>query len=101
MSGKLEPIQEITVSNELLFPDARSLTGAVERQSEKGFVLRATKAGKSVKYSAADSYGAPLQGKYLRITDGAPKVSAAETCFYCVQYGGAWFCTQVLCPEAA
>jgi hypothetical protein len=29
MSGKLEPIQEITVSNELLFPDARSLTGAV------------------------------------------------------------------------
>jgi hypothetical protein len=39
-----------------------------------------------------------LQGKYLRMTDGAPHVSPSDTCFYCVTTGGATYCTQVLCP---
>jgi hypothetical protein len=37
MSGKSEPIQEITVSDEMLFPDAKFLTGVVERRSAGGF----------------------------------------------------------------
>ena len=99
MSGKSEPIQEITVSDEMLFPDAKFLTGVVERRSAGGFVLRAARTGKIVKYSATtETDGAPLQGKYPRMTDGAPHVSPSDTCFYCVTTGGATYCTQVLCP---
>ena len=98
MSKELERIRELTVSDEMLFPDAKSLTGVVERQSKQGFVVRATKAGKTVEYSAADSDGTPLQGKYMRMSDGAPHASAHEEhCFYCVHYGGAWFCTEFIC----
>ena len=99
MSGKLEPIREITISDEMLFPDVQSLTGVDERKSAGGFVLRATRTEKIVTYSATDTYGAPLPGKYLRMTDGAPHVTPRETCFYCVTTGGATYCTQVRCPD--
>jgi len=101
MNDKHESIREITVSDEMLFPDAESLTGVVERQSAGGFVLRATKTGKIVQYSATDIDGAPMQGKYLRMIDGAPNADAScqMHCFYCVQSGGAWYCTEVLCPD--
>jgi hypothetical protein len=93
MSGKL------IISDEMLFPEVHSLTGVEERKSAGGFVLRATRTGKIVEYSATDSYGAPLQGKYLRMTDGAPHASPRDTCFYCVTTGGATYCTEVLCPD--
>ncbi len=36
MNGRLESIREITISDEMLFPDAESLTGTIERQSAGG-----------------------------------------------------------------
>ena len=102
MSSKHDPIREITVSDEMLFPDVQSLTGVTERKSAGGFILRVTRSEKTVKYSASDPDGAPLQGRYLRVTDGAPQVSSLDqTCFYCVTTGGATYCTQVLCPTPA
>jgi hypothetical protein len=100
MSEKaFDQIREFTLSDEMLFPDAKSLTGLIERQSEAGFTLKAKKSGKIVKYSATGPDGTELEGKYLKMIDGAPIVTPLETCFYCVKYGGAWFCTEVLCPE--
>jgi hypothetical protein len=99
MSSKLEPIREITVSDEMLFPDVASLTGVVERKSAGGFVLRAARTGKVVDYSATDTYGSPLQGKYLRTSDGAPHASPRSRCYFCVTSGGATYCTEVLCPD--
>lgn len=94
MSGKL------TISDEKLFPEVHSLTGVEERKSAGGFILRATRSGKIVEYSATDSSGTPLQGKYLRMTDAAPHAAApGNTCFYCVTTGGATYCTEVLCPD--
>jgi hypothetical protein len=98
MSDNDVSIHEITLSEEMLFPDAQSLTDVAERPSAGGFILRATRTGNTVRYSATDGDGMVLQGKYLRMTDGAPQVSPFETCFYCVTTGGATYCTEVLCP---
>lgn len=101
MSDEIERIRELTIVDEMLFPDAKSLTGVVERQSKEGFVIRATKAGKTIRYSAADSDGAPLHGKYLRMGDGGLHPELPDHCLYCVNYRGSWFCTEVLCPDPA
>lgn len=101
MSKDLERIRELIVSDEMLFPDAKSLTGVVERQSKEGFVLRATKAGKTIQYSAIDSDGTPLEGKYLKVSDGDPQFYLPDHCLYCVLYRGAYYCTEVLCPSPA
>jgi hypothetical protein len=72
MSDNDVSIHEITLSEEMLFPDAQSLTDVAERPSAGGFILRATRTGNTVRYSATDGDGMVLQGKYLRMTDGAP-----------------------------
>ncbi|HEY7252220.1 MAG TPA: hypothetical protein VIG37_17105 [Methylomirabilota bacterium] len=97
MSDELAP-REITISDEMIFPDIKSLKGVVERRSVKGFVLRAT-IGKTVQYSAADAYGSPLRGTYLQMTDAAPHGSARSRCYFCVESGGNLYCTEVLCPD--
>jgi hypothetical protein len=101
MSKEHERIKELSIIDEMLFPDAKHLTGEVERQSKEGFVVRATKAGKAVRYSATDSDGKTLEGKYLNVSDGGPHPLVADQCFYCVNYQGSWYCTEVLCPEPA
>ena len=98
MSDELAP-REITISDEMIFPDIKSLKGVVERRSAKGFVLRATIEGKTVKYSATDAYGSPMRGTDLRITDGTPHGSARSRCYFCVESQGSLYCTEVLCPD--
>ena len=77
MSGKPEP-REIIISDEKLFPDVQSLADREERQSAGGFILRATRNGKIVEYSATDASGVPLPGRYLRMADGAPHGAAPD-----------------------
>ncbi|MET0596768.1 MAG: hypothetical protein ABWZ57_02765 [Mesorhizobium sp.] len=100
MSGKPEP-REIIISDEKLFPDVQSLADREERQSAGGFILRATRNGKIVEYSATDASGVPLPGRYLRMADGAPHGAARQTCYYCVVVDGTPYCTEVLCPDPA
>jgi|GEM_PF-6165190 hypothetical protein len=98
MSDEPAP-REITISDEMIFPDIKSLKGVVERRSAKGFVLRATIDGETVKYSAADAYGSPLRGAHLQMTDATPHGSARSRCYFCVESGGNLYCTEVLCPD--
>jgi hypothetical protein len=99
MSDQHQATREITVSNEMLFPDVETLTGMVERPSAGGFMVRATRANNLIEYSAVDAHGAHLPGEYLRMRDGAPHVSPLDTCFFCVTSRGVTYCTEVLCPE--
>ncbi|MGK9235049.1 hypothetical protein KXS07_25545 [Inquilinus limosus] len=90
---------EVIIREGIIFPNLGEITDTVEHQTPDGFIIRASRDGKVVRYSALDAGGASLPASYLSLSDGDPKASFRTKCFFCVMDQGHYYCTEVLCPD--